>query len=139
MDQKKNNNNNQDAQEIYAKYLRMLTRSGLIFLFGTFIIYITQAIPSYVPLANLPNYLKMRVTDYIEISGTPTGWDWLNLLNYSDILAFSSIVFLSTISIMTYIIILPYFIRKKNTLYTIIVLIQLVVFIAATINPGPGH
>jgi hypothetical protein len=73
----------------------------------------------------------MSVTDYLHESGMQAGWSWLGNLGYGDMLNFIPIAFLSALTIFCYMAILPGLIRKKDTAYVILTIVQIVVLIVA--------
>ncbi len=61
----------------------------------------------------------------------PTGWGWLELVSYGDVLNFLPLAFLAVITIVCYITIIPVLLRKKDVIYVAIALIEVVVLLLA--------
>ena len=48
-------------------------------------------LPSQVPLQRLPELWNQPVARYLELTGAPTGWQWVTLLQHGDMLGFVGI------------------------------------------------
>ncbi len=120
-----------EEQVLYANILNKSMLIGLIGLIVTFIIYASGILTPKIPLGDMQNYWVMPVSEYLEKSGIHAGWAWLGNLKYGDMLNFVPIAFLSGITIICYLAILPGLIRKKDTPYVILALIEVVVLAVA--------
>ena len=116
-----------EEQIAYAKVLNIGMWSGLALLIITFFVYISGAMPSYVPIDELPKYWTMRVHDFNVALNAPTGWGWASLVGKGDYLNFIGIAILSGLTILCYIVILPILFRKKDTAYAIIAIVEVLV------------
>ena len=131
--------------EEQIKYANLLFWGAWIaigILVTTFIIYVSGVFPSYIPMEEIPHYWSKPVGDYIHETGIPVGWGWLTLLNKSDYFNFIGIVILASMTGICFICtLLPAFIKKKDWVYTIIVILQLLVLTLATsgILGSGGH
>lgn len=130
-----------EEQLLYANILNKGMLIGLIGLVITFIIYATGILTPKIPLSEVQNYWIMSVHDYLEKSGIHAGWAWLGNLRYGDMLNFVPIAFLSLLTIICYLAILPGLLRKKDTAYVVLAIIEVIVLIVAAsgILGSGGH
>jgi len=158
------NNKASEEQMAYAGVLNVGMWLGLAVLVITFFIYISGALPNFVQIEELSlppvvttegpiqKYVKdnklqntplwsMRVRDFNHIKDAPTGWHWAAYLNKGDYLNFVGIAMLSGLTILCYIVILPILIRKKDTAYVVLALLEIVVLslAASGIMKVGGH
>jgi hypothetical protein len=59
------------------------------------------------------------------------GWAWFGNLQFGDMLNFLPIAFLSLLTIICYLAILPGLIRKKDTAYVVIAILEIIVLAVA--------
>ncbi len=130
-----------EEQIAYAKILNVGMWLGLALLVVTFIVYISGVLPSYVPINDLPKYWTMRVHDFNVALNAPTGWHWTGLVGKGDYLNFVGIAILAGLTILCYLVILPILIRKKDTPYVVIAIIEVAVLVLAAsgIMKAGGH
>ncbi|MFC2084047.1 hypothetical protein ACFLS9_03235 [Bacteroidota bacterium] len=120
-----------EEQLLYAKILNTGMLIGLFALVITFIIYSAGIMGPLIPLKKMPEYWMLSVTEYLEQSGIQAGWAWLGNLNYGDMLNFIPIAFLSLLTIICYGIILPGLLRKKDTAYAVLAILEIIVLAVA--------
>jgi len=120
-----------EEQIVYAKLLDSGMKAGLITVTITFVIYLLGIFPPHVPVNDLPKYWGMPVKDYLEATGIHPGWAWLGMLGKGDFLNFIGIAFLAGVTIPCYIRIIPIFFRKKDTVYGIIAILEVLVLTLA--------
>lgn len=120
-----------EEQILYANILNKGMLIGLIGLVVTFVIYITGILTPKISLKEIQHYWVMSVHEYLEESGMHTGWSWLGSLGYSDMLNFVPIAFLSGLTIICYIAIVPGLMRKKDTPYAILAVLEIIVLCVA--------
>lgn len=112
---------------------------GLIGLVVTFAVYGLGILTPKIPLEKVQYYWVMSVTDYLHESGMKAGWAWLGNLGYGDMLNFLPIAFLSALTIGCYLAIIPGLMRKKDTAYVVLAIVEVVVLcIAASGILGTG-
>jgi len=130
-----------EEQVIYAKILNVGMLIGLGGLVIAFILYCIGFTKPLIPLEKVQSYWVMSVHDYLKQSGIQTGWAWLGNLEYGDMLTFLPIAFLSLLTIICYITILPVLIRKKDTAYVVIAILEVAVLALAAsgILSSGGH
>ena len=155
-----------EEQVAYAKLLDLGMKVGLAALVITFAIYLTGVMPPHTPVNDLPKYWKMPVKQYLletkidrhadeyaQIPAQPPelrkkyihdtnvhpGWSWLHRINKGDFLNFIPIVFLASITVLCYIRIIPIFLGKKDVVYTLLAITEVVVLsLAASGYLGSG-
>lgn len=120
-----------EEQILYADILNKGMLIGLVGLIITFIIYATGILEPKIPLAQVQNYWVIPVNDYLEQSGIHAGWAWLGNLKYGDMLNFLPIAFLSLLTIICYLAIIPGLLRKKDTAYVALALVEVIVLVLA--------
>ncbi len=120
-----------EEQLTYATILDLGMKVGLVALIVSFIIYITGILPAYIPVNDLPKYWGLSVHQYLEATGIHQGWTWLRLLNRGDFLNFLGIAFLAGVTIICYIAVIPIFFRKKDKVYGILAIIEVLVLLLA--------
>jgi len=153
-------------QVAYAKLLDLGMKAGLLALVITFAIYLTGILPPHTPVNDLPQYWKMPVKQYLletkidrhsdEYAQIPTqppelrkeyvkktnvhpGWSWLHRIDKGDFLNFIPIVFLAAITVICYIRIIPIFFAKKDMIYSLLAITEVVVLtLAASGYLGSG-
>ncbi|MDO9288609.1 MAG: hypothetical protein Q7T83_07450 [Thermodesulfovibrionales bacterium] len=138
-----------EEQLAYAGVLNIGMWIGLALLVVTFILYISGVLPSYVPIeklseipqgSNVP-YWGMRAHEFNQAFNVPTGWGWTSLVAKGDYLNFVGIAMLGGLSILCYLVILPILIRKKDTAYVAIAILEVLVLALAAsgILKAGGH
>ena len=120
-----------EEQILYANILNKGMFVGLIGLIVTFIIYGAGILKPVIPLEQVQQYWVMPVSDYLQQTGIQAGWAWLGKLNYGDMLNFLPIAFLSLLTIVCYLAILPGLIRKKDTAYVVLAVLEVLVLVVA--------
>ncbi len=120
-----------EEQLKYASILQIVSLSGLAILILGFLVYIFGVLPNIVPVNKIPEYWGLRVHEFVEKTGMPTGWKWFILLNHGDMVSFLGIALLAAATVVCMLVVLPLFMKKKDTPYVIILLIQIVVLILA--------
>lgn len=120
-----------EEQLAYAKFLNKGAWIGLICLLITFIVYISGILPNVIDLDKTHLYWRQSVAEYIKNPNIPLGWNWVFLLNNGDMLNFIGIAVLCGITIICYIRILPIFIRKKDTFYFVIAILEIAILLLA--------
>ncbi|MEE8328618.1 MAG: hypothetical protein V3R54_01665 [Thermodesulfovibrionia bacterium] len=120
-----------EEQILYANILNKGMLIGLLGLIITFVIYASGILPPKIPLGEVQKYWVMPVSDYLEKSGIQAGWAWLGNLGHGDMLNFLPIAFLSMLTIFCYLAIIPGLLRKKDTAYVVLAIIEVIVLTVA--------
>ena len=128
-----------EEQVLYSKLLNRGMLIGLAVLAITFIIYAAGLLDPLISKDKISHYWVLSVSEYLQQSGMEAGWSWLGNVGYSDMLNFVPIAFLSLLTIICYISILPQLIKKKDTAFIIIVILEIIVLsVAASGILGSG-
>ncbi len=130
-----------EEQLEYAKLLNIGMKLGLLMLLISFTIYVLGIFTPHVPVGDLPKYWSMPVKDYLKATDIHTGWSWVHLLGKGDFLNFVGIAFLSGVTILCYIRIIPILFRKKDTVYAVLAIIEVLVLVLAAsgVLKSGGH
>jgi hypothetical protein len=130
-----------EEQILYANILNKGMMVGLVGLVVTFAIYGSGILKPMIPIEQVQHYWVMPVSQYLAESGIHAGWAWLGNLGYGDMLTFLPIAFLSLLTIICYAAILPGLIRKKDTPYIVLCILEILVLTVAAsgILGSGGH
>ncbi|MDA8214308.1 MAG: hypothetical protein M0Z64_03410 [Nitrospiraceae bacterium] len=130
-----------EEQLTYSKILDLGMKVGLLALVITFIIYLTGIFTPHIPVNDLPKYWGMSVQKYLEATHIPHGWGWLGMVGKGDFLNFIGIAFLAGVTTVCYIAIIPILFRKKDTVYGMIAIVEVLVLVLAAsgILKSGGH
>jgi hypothetical protein len=130
-----------EEQLAYAKLLDTGMKLGLLMLVISFAIYVLGIFTPHVPVSDLPKYWSMPVKEYLKATDIHTGWTWIHMLGKGDFLNFIGIAFLSSVTIFCYIRIIPILFKKKDTIYGVLAIIEVLVLVLAAsgILKGGGH
>jgi len=120
-----------EEQLAYAKLLDLGMKFGLLMLVITFAIYVSGILTPHVPVGDLPKYWSMPVKEYLKATNIHTGWSWLYMLGKGDFLNFTGIAFLAAVTIFCYIRVIPILFRKKDTVYAVLAIIEVLVLVLA--------
>ena len=130
-----------EEQLAYAKLLDLGMKVGLLMLVVTFFIYVFGIFSPHIPVNELPNYWKLPVKQYLKAANIHTGWTWLSKVGEGDFLNFIPIVFLAGVTILCYIRIIPILFRKKDTIYAVLAIVEVLVLVLAAsgVLKSGGH
>lgn len=130
-----------EEQLVYAKLLDIGMKLGLLMLVMSFAIYVLGILTPHVPVGDLPKYWSMPVKEYLKATDIHTGWSWIYLLGKGDFLNFVGIAFLSGVTIICYMRIIPILFRKKDTVYAVLAIIEVLVLVLAAsgVLKSGGH
>ena len=130
-----------EEQLAYAKLLDLGMKVGLLTLIATFFIYVVGIFSPHIPVGDLPKYWAMPVKDYLLAADIHTGWTWLSEVDKGDFLNFIPIVFLAGVTILCYIRIIPILFRKKDTIYAVLAIVEVLVLVLAAsgVLKSGGH
>ena len=123
-----------DVDEVQLRYARLLdwgTRIGLASLLAGFAVYASGMLPSKVPLQRLPELWNQPVARYLELTGAPTGWQWVTMLQHGDMLGFVGIAVLAGCSGVCLLSLLPLYRRRGDRAYLALCLAQTAVLLVA--------
>ena len=135
-------------QVLYAKVLEAGMYAGLLILFVTFAIYVSGLLSPAVPVDRISSYWNRGVNEYLEavnhdflhLEHPPTGWAWLYMVGKGDFLNFIGIAMLGGATIICYLAIVPTLLRKKDTAYVVMSILEVCVLsLAASGLLAAGH
>ncbi len=120
-----------EEQMAYAGVLNIGMWFGLALLVVTFFVYISGVLRAFIPIDDLPKYWTMRVHDFNAALHAPAGWGWTAFIGNGDYLNFVPIAILAGLTLLCYLVILPILIRKKDTPYVVIAVVEVLVLALA--------
>lgn len=118
-------------QQRYATLLSWGSRSGLALLVGSFLAYVFGLMPVHVPLEQMPNLWNLPVGDYLKQTDTPTGWNWLTMIDQGDFASLIGIAWLSGCSLICLLAIIPIYARRKDKIFVMLCVFALAVQLLA--------
>ncbi|HEY4697807.1 MAG TPA: hypothetical protein VIH29_07360 [Gallionella sp.] len=124
-------NNISVEQQRYATLLSWGSRSGLALLVVSFLAYVFGLMPVHVPLEQLPNLWNLPVGDYLKQTDTPTGWNWLTMIDQGDFASLVGIAWLSGCSLICLLAIIPIYARRKDKIFVMLCVFALAVQLLA--------
>ena len=108
-------------------------------MFLTYLLYVTGIMEPYVSMELVTKFWSLPVHDYLTENNVPTGWGWARLLNKGDFLNFLGIALLAGLTIICYIPVIFAYLKKKDTAYAVIALLEVIVLcVAASGRVGGG-
>lgn len=138
-----------DADQLfYANILAKGMYLGLGILLVTFALYMTGVMQPGIPIEELPRLWTLSAHEYLETVNheflhrpeVVDGWGWVSLLGMGDYVNFIGIALLSAVTIVCYAGVLPSLLRKKDTIYATIVILEIIVLtLAASGIVSVGH
>ena len=121
-------------QLTYARVLAVGVRVGFVTLVLTFAAYITGLSRPYIPADQLPAVWGLPVKEFVKVTNTPTGWSWVSLVGYGDMVNLVGITVLAGISVVSSLAILPILAKKGEKALLVICVLQIVVLVASAAN-----
>lgn len=131
MEEKKLETKASPEQIIYADILFYGSWSGILIMTITYIIYLTGILDPYIPIKDIPLYWSKNVHHYVEQAHVPLGWGWLSLIGKADFLNFAGVVLLAVLTIIGFISLIPAYLKKKDTAFVVIAILEVLVLILA--------
>lgn len=125
----------------YANMLFYGCWGGLALMALTYLIYVFGVLPPHVPMDTVITVWSKPVHDYLTVGNVPVGWGWAMLLNKGDFLNFLGIALLAGMTLLCYIPLVTAYLKKKDTLFAVIAVLEILVlaFAASGIVGGGGH
>ena len=120
-----------EEQIVYANTLNHGVKTGFVIVVICFLIYISGTLAPIIPFSELAGRWGLPVHEFIAKTGSPSGWGWVWMLDRGEALNFFAVAWLSTVTIVCYLRIIPVFIRKGDTIYLIIAVLEVAVMILA--------
>ncbi len=118
-------------QITYANILFYGAWLGIALMAVTYIIYVTGILDPHVSLELVVNNWDKSVAEYRQITNSPDGWGWVALLGSGDFINFLGIALLALMTIVCYLTLIPAYLKRKETTYAVIAILEVVVLVAA--------
>ncbi|WP_243359517.1 DUF1634 domain-containing protein [Fundidesulfovibrio terrae] len=115
----------------YADILFWGCWGGLALMALTYILYVSGIMAPHVALEKVTVLWSQPVKVYLEQGNVPHGWGWVVLLGKGDFLNFLGIVLLAGLTIIAYIPLIPAFLKKGDTKFAVIALLEVLVLALA--------
>lgn len=126
--------------ERYARLLDWGTRIGEWAMLLTFAAYLLGVLEPLVPLDQLPSVWNLPVNDYLQRTGTPTGWGWLALATRGDLANLVGIAVLAGCSLPPLLALALLYLKQRNHVYAALcALVACVLVMAASGLLTGGH
>lgn len=120
-----------EEQMLYAGILSYGSMIGLATLVATFFLYISGILKPVIPIEELCQGWGMKSKDFMHLHHLPHGWGWVANIGTGDYINFVGIAFLAGLTVVCYAAILPILIRKKDTPYVIIAVVEILILVLA--------
>jgi len=126
--------------QVYARWLDWGTRLSLAVLVTAFLAYVFGLTPAALPLAEMPRFWRLPLERYLALSGSPTGWGWLAMLDKGEYQNLVGVALLGLVTVVCYLRVLPRLLARRERLQAAIVAAQvLVLLLAASGLLAGGH
>jgi hypothetical protein len=127
-------------QQVYARWLDWGTRLALAVLVAAFLAYVFGLTPAALPLAEMPRFWRLPLERYLALSGSPTGWGWVAMLDKGEYQNLVGVALLGLVTVVCYLRVLPLLLARRERLQAAIVAAQvLVLLLAASGLLAGGH
>lgn len=120
-----------EEQHAYARLLDWCGKAAILVLVVTFIIYLLGILTPHVPIEELPAVWGMSAGNYLKTTGMGPGWTWLGMIGKGDYLNLIGIALLASVTVICYLRIVPIFLRKGETAYGLMALLEILVLMLA--------
>ena len=121
-------------QERYARLLDILTRVAFAGSAIAFVLYLAGAPLPLIPPDDLPMLWSLPLEDYLALSGAPTGWAWLELLEHADYLCLAGLALFPCVVLLCDLAVLAPLVRRRERLMAALVAAQAAVLLVAASN-----
>ena len=121
----------QRLQDIYARWLDRISKAAFAATLAALLVYLSGAVQPFIPLTELPALWGLPVARYLELTGSPTGWSWVHLLDKSDYLSLVTVASFASVSIVCYLRALPVLVSHRDRMYALIATAQVAVLLLA--------
>lgn len=122
---------NDRVESVYSKVLSVCAVAGFIFFLAVYALYVFGMVSPYIPLEKVAAFWHLDAETFLKNTGNSPGWAWLRNVSYSDNMCLLAVVFLGMIVTVCYLSILPLFIKQKDHIYVVIVIMQIMIIIFA--------
>jgi hypothetical protein len=118
-------------QRLYARWLDAATNTGFAASLCAFLLYVSGALPPYVPLERLAELWGLPVGRFLEQTGAPTGWSWVAMMDRGDYLSLAAVALFGLITPACYLRIVAPLLRHGERLRAALAIAQIAVLAAA--------
>ena len=115
----------------YAGVLEKGMYVGLVCLFITFALYVFGVMQPHVPLESLSEHWSKSVHEYLHDAEIEAGWGWVRMLRCGDFVNFIGVAILAGVTVLCYLAIMPLLLKRRDTIYAILALLEVVVLLVA--------
>ena len=115
----------------YATLLSWGTRLGIVILTGSFAAYIFGLLPAFIPVERMPSLWTLPAHEYLDKTGTGTGWYWISRLANGEFASLLGIATLAACSIAGLGALIPDYVRRRDFAYAVICLLSIAVVLLA--------
>ncbi|HZD59888.1 MAG TPA: hypothetical protein VE439_05490 [Anaerolineae bacterium] len=130
-----------EEQMLYAKILDVGMKVGLVGIVASFLTYIIGLLPPKVPIDDIINNWSIGGKEYLHNLDLQSGWSWISMYGYGDFINLFPITFLAGLTIICYLAIVPTLLKKKDTIYAVLALLEVLILTGAAsgLIAGGGH
>lgn len=118
-------------QEHYARWLDLGTRAGLAALVIGFAAYVLELFEAHIPLQELQRMWGLPLAHYLQISGAPSGWNWISLLHKADYFNFIGIAILGLVTMACYARLIVALLKAGDRQQLVLAIVQVLVLLAS--------
>lgn len=122
---------NTQEQQRYATLLYWGSRSGLAISTLAFLAYVFGLMPAHVPLDQLPNLWHLPSQEYLAATNSPTGWQWMSMLEQGDFAGLFGIAWLSSCSLLCLLAVIPIYKSRRDWIFVGICVLEIAVLVLA--------
>ena len=127
-------------QRWFAWWIEWGARLGLLWLIVSFSLYVSGALPSAMPPQRLAQLWSLPLADYLQRSGAPTGWAWLQHIGQGEGATLAGVAVLAGCAVPALLALTPLFRRRRDLPYLALCLAQeAVLLLAASGWISTGH
>ena len=120
-----------EEQLVYARWLDLGTRAGLLLLLASFVLYMLGVFPPHIPLDDLPRFWRLPVDQYLSQAALPSGWGWVTHLRKGDMLNFAGIAALALVTPLCFLRLLAEYLRRGDRMFAALVAVEICVLVLA--------
>jgi len=115
----------------YATLLSWGTWLGIVILTGSFAAYVFGLLPAFIPVERMPSLWTLPAHEYLDKTGTGTGWYWISRLANGEFASLLGIATLAACSIAGLGALIPDYVRRRDFAYAVICLLSIAVVLLA--------
>jgi len=120
------------VQALYARWLDIGTRMSFAASLVAFLLYVSGAIPAYIPLEALPRYWGLPLGEFLRQTGAPSGWGWLRQLGGgAEYLNLACMALIGLVTLVCYVRVVPALLALGERLQAALAVLQVLVLAAA--------